>query len=117
MNPIDQYIDQFPESTQERLRLVRTLICRLEPEAAESISYGMPAYKLKDKALVYFAGYTNHIGLYALPFTHARFAEELKGYKQGKGSVQFPHTRPLPVELIEAMVRWRADEIRLKQNN
>ncbi len=49
----------------------------------------MPAYKLNGKPLVYFAGYENHVGLYATPSGHAAFEKELSEYKQGKGSVQF----------------------------
>jgi uncharacterized protein YdhG (YjbR/CyaY superfamily) len=50
--------------------------------------------------MVYFAGFKNHIGLYATPEGQSPFYERLKAYKQGKGSVQFPHNEPLPLELI-----------------
>jgi uncharacterized protein YdhG (YjbR/CyaY superfamily) len=70
----------------------------------------MPAYKLHRKVLVYFAGYKKHIGFYATPTGHEAFKAELSGYKQGKGSVQFPHTRPLPIGLVKRIVLFRAGE-------
>ena len=60
------------------------------PDANESISYGMPAYKLNGKPLVYFADYKSHIGFYTTPTAHAKVVIELSKYKQVKGSVQLP---------------------------
>jgi uncharacterized protein YdhG (YjbR/CyaY superfamily) len=71
----------------------------------------MPAYKLNRKALVYFAGYKNHIGFYATPTGHAEFTEELAKYKQGKGSVQFPINEPMPLDLITKIVKFRVSEV------
>ncbi len=81
----------------------------------EGIAYQMPAYKIKGKPLVYFAAYKNHIGFYATPTGHSAFAEELSKYKQGKGSVQFPLDEPIPFDLIERIVAFRAQEIQLKK--
>jgi uncharacterized protein YdhG (YjbR/CyaY superfamily) len=69
----------------------------------------MPAYKLNGRPLVYFAAFKNHIGLYATPSGHAAFAEELSRYKQGRGSVQFPLSEPLPFDLIARIVKFRAE--------
>ena len=112
LNDLEKYIKQFPDGIQQRLLQLCALIREIEPEASESLSYGMPAFKLNGKPLVYVAGYTKHIGLYALPFTHAAFKEDLQSYKQGKGSVQFPHSEELPLALIAKMVKWRASEVR-----
>ena len=62
------------------------------------------------KPLVYFAGFKNHIGFYATPTGHAEFAKELSKYKHGKGSVQFPVDKPLPLELIGKIVKFRVEE-------
>ena len=115
MNPIaptttDEYITGFPEDIQLILNQVRAIIKEATPEAEESIAYGMPAYKLKGKPLVYFAGFKNHIGFYATPSGHAEFAKELSKYKQGKGSVQFPLDQPIPYELIAQIVAFRVFE-------
>jgi len=114
MNPVQNYISTFPKDVQELLEQVRLIIKNTAPDAEESISYGMPAYKLNSKPLVYFAGYKKHIGLYATPSGHEAFAEALSQYKKGKGSVQFPVNEPLPLDLIERIVAFRKNENLLK---
>jgi Uncharacterized conserved protein len=107
---VDEYIKSFPNDIQLLLDRVRATIREKAPEATESISYGMPAYKINGKPLVYFAGFKNHIGFYATPTGHSKFAEELSKYKQGKGSVQFPLNKPIPFDLIGAIVQYRVNE-------
>lgn len=110
MDEVENYILQFPENTQLILQKLRKLIKDLAPDAVESMAYGMPAYKLNKKPLVYFAAYPKHIGFYATPSGHASFKDELSKFKQGKGSVQFPLDQPIPYELIERMVKFRVAE-------
>ena len=110
MNEVDKYISNFIDDVKEKLIEIRALIKKFAPEAVESFSYGMPAYKTNGKPLVYFAGYKNHIGFYATPTGHKEFASELANYKQGKGSVQFPITQELPVDLITRIVEFRVQE-------
>ena len=110
INDIEKYISQFPPGVQHILRNIRKLIKENAPEAEESMAYGMPAYKTNKKPLVYFAAYKNHIGFYATPSGHSEFKDELSGYKQGKGSVQFPLDQPLPYELIKKIVKFRVTE-------
>ena len=106
----DEYIVSFPKEVQQLMEQVRSTIKQAAPEAEETISYGMPAYKTNGKPLVYFAAFKNHIGFYATPTGHAEFAEELSKYKQGKGSVQFPLNKPIPLELISRIVKFRVEE-------
>lgn len=108
---VDDYILSFPKETAQKLNALRNLIFNIAPSVEESISYGMPAYKYRKKPLVYFAGYAHHIGLYATPVSHKAFQSELKTYKQGKGSVQFPLNEELPMDLIERMIRYRLQHI------
>ena len=110
MNEIDEYISKFPEEAQEIMQKIRTIVKDTAPDAVEQIAYGMPAYKTHGKPLVYFAGYKNHIGLYATPSGHEKFASELSKYKQGKGSVQFPLDQPMPFHLIKRIVAFRVEE-------
>jgi len=109
-NTIDEYIDSFPVEVKALLQQIRVAIRQVAKDAVESISYGMPAYKLNGKPLIYFAAFKNHIGFYALPAGHLAFAEELSKYKRGKGSVQFPIDKPLPLELIMRMVEFSVNE-------
>lgn len=114
MDIIQNYLLQFPKDVQEKLAKIRSIVQAVAPDAIESISYGMPAYKLNKKPLVYFAGYKNHIGLYATPSGQAHFKQELAGYKQGKGSVQFPLTEEPPYELITQIIKFKKEEIERK---
>ncbi|HRG67665.1 MAG TPA: DUF1801 domain-containing protein [Saprospiraceae bacterium] len=110
---VDEYIASFPKSTQEILKKIRKTVKTKASGAIEGISYGMPAYKLNGKSLVYFGGYKNHIGFYATPSGHASFQKELANYKQGKGSVQFPLDQIIPYDLIGQMVEFRVEEVNL----
>lgn len=107
MSDVDTYIDQFNDGVKERLLTIRKIVLAEVPEAQEGIMYGLVGYKLNNKPLVYFGGFTNHIGFYATPQGHEQFITELSPYKQGKGSVQFPLDQPLPTELIRRMVQHR----------
>lgn len=110
MNEIDTYFLQFPDSVQEILKNIRRLIKDAAPNVDEHFAYGMPAYKINKKPLVYFAAFKNHIGFYATPSGHSKFQDELSMYKQGKGSVQFPLNQSIPYKLIERIVKFRVAE-------
>ena len=110
METVASYFAKFPEASQKRMQQIRTLILEKAPEAQESISYGMPAYKTNGKPLIYYAAFKNHIGLYATPSGHKHFAAALSSYKQGKGSVQFPNEQPLPLDLIAEIIAFRVEE-------
>ena len=107
---VDDYIRQFPPAVQLILQDIRQVILNAAPRATESIAYKMPAYQLNGKPLIYFAAYKHHIGLYATPSGHAAFANELAGFKQGKGSVQFPLSQTIPLDLIRKIVTFRCRE-------
>lgn len=109
MDPIDEYIATFPPETQKLLTEIRKIIAQAAPEATEKISYAMPTFYLKGN-LVHFAGYKNHIGFYPAPSGITAFQEELSGYKNSKGAIQFPLDKPLPQELISRIVKFRAEE-------
>ena len=110
MNDVENYIATFPTEVQQILRQIRILILQTAPNAVEKLAYGMPGYKLNGKPLVYFAGYAKHVGLYATPVAHEAFANELKGYKQGKGSVQFPLNKPMPFDLIKRIIEFKLNQ-------
>ncbi len=111
---VDDYIAAFPKDVQQQLQSIRKTIKAAAPKAEEIISYKMPGYK-QNGMLVYFAGYKNHIGFYAMPTGHTNFKKELSVFKQGKGSVQFPLDKPLPLKLITRIVKFRVRENLLKE--
>ena len=106
---IDEYIRGFPQSIQEKLTQLRTLIHKHAPLAVEKISYQMPTFYLNGN-LVHFAAHTHHLGFYPTSSGISHFQKELSGYKSSKGAVQFPLDRPLPVELITRIVQFRVQE-------
>ena len=111
---VEDYIIGFPPNVQLLLNQMRATILQNAPESAESISYGMPAFKYLGKPLVYFAAYKTHIGFYATPTGHLAFKNELAIYKQGKGSVQFPINQELPLDLVAKIVQFRVQETKDK---
>jgi uncharacterized protein YdhG (YjbR/CyaY superfamily) len=106
---IDEYIATFPAETQKILQEVRATIKAAAPEAEEKISYQMPTFFLNGN-LVHFAAFKNHIGFYPAPTGIKAFAQDLAQYKGAKGSVQFPLNKPMPLDLIARIVKYRAAE-------
>ncbi len=106
---IDGYIAGFPKEAREKLAQLRATIKKVAPQAEEAISYGMPAFKLKGM-LVWFAAHAHHIGFYPTASGIAAFKKELSIYKGGKGSVQFPFDKPLPLGLVAKIVKFKVGE-------
>ena len=110
MNEADAYINDFPTDVQERLIAIRDIIRELAPQATERICMRMPTFDLNGKWLVHFAGFEKHIGFYPQPEGIIAFKDKLAGYKTSKGTIQFPMNKPLPVDLIREIVRYRVGE-------
>ncbi|MCP9757393.1 hypothetical protein EGI26_19710 [Lacihabitans sp. CCS-44] len=106
---VDEYIEAFPADVKLRLLQIRELIKSTAPESEEYISYGMPSYKFHG-ILVYFSAFKNHIGLFSVPNLHPDFLEKFKPYKTGRGSVQFPHNKALPLDFIKEILEFRVSE-------
>ena len=108
---VSEYIASRPKGVQRALRRVRGTIRKSMPKAEEVISYQIPAYKLHGRAVIYFAGWTEHNSLY--PSTDrlvAAFKDELAPYEVTKGTIRFPLSEPVPVRLIERIAKFRARE-------
>lgn len=113
---VDNYIKGFDENIQLKLKEIRNLIIETAPLSKEVISYNMPAYKGKG-IIVYFAAFKNHISLFPTSSGVSAFEEELKPYKHSKGTIQFPISKPLPIDLIRRIVEFRLKEDREKNSN
>lgn len=108
---IDEYIALFSDDTQKLLKEVRSAVKKAAPAAEETISYGMPTFTLKGKYLVYFSAYKKHIGFYPVPTDNPAFEKDFSGYKtSGKGAIQFPLDKPMPLGLITKLVKFRIKE-------
>jgi uncharacterized protein YdhG (YjbR/CyaY superfamily) len=106
---IDQYISNFPISTQKILEELRAIIRESAPAASEKISYQIPTF-FQNGNLVHFAAYESHIGFYPGASVIQAFGNELRNYKTAKGSIQFPIDQPIPLELIKKIVKFRVEE-------
>lgn len=106
---IEEYIEAAPAEVQEKLQQMHTCICKAAPGAVEGLKWNMPAYSYK-RILVTFAVFKNHIGFYPTPSAVEAFAKSLTKYATAKGSVQFPLDKPLPLQLISKMVKFRVQE-------
>ena len=107
-NSVDEYISEFPEHIQARLIQIREVFKKVFPKVEETIRYGMPAFKL-GKEHLYIAAYKNHIGMYPM-YNVDKIENEISPFR-GKGTkdaLHFPHTQPLPLELIEKIVIEKA---------
>lgn len=106
---IDEYIAGYPADVQQLLQTIRATIHNAAPDAEEAIAYGIPTFKLNGN-LVHFGGYKNHIGFYPAPMGIEAFKEETAQYEAGKGTLQFPVDQPLPLVLIEKIVKFRVEK-------
>ena len=106
---IDQYIRLFPENVQALLRKLRQTIHAAAPKAEETISYRMPAFRQKS-ILVYFAAFKDHIGFFPTSSPIRAFQKELSRYKTSKGTIQFPLDKPIPLNLVRKIVKFRVKE-------
>jgi len=108
---IDGYIASFPEDVQKIMRQLRATIKAAAPDAGEKISYNMPTFTMNGTYLVYFAGWKTHIAFYGAPRGNAEFKEDLSAYEAGKGTLQFPFDKPMPLDLITKIVKFRVTQI------
>jgi uncharacterized protein YdhG (YjbR/CyaY superfamily) len=106
---IDEYIESFPKDIQAILSDLRQAIRGAAPQAEEAISYQMPAFK-QNGILVYFAAFKTHIGFFPTASGVEAFKEKLSDYETSKGTIRFPIDKPLPLELVKEIVRFRVKE-------
>lgn len=115
MNLIEEYISKFPVDVSEKLSIVRQEILKVAPTATETISYGIPTFKVDAKNLIHFAGFAKHIGLYPGPDAINHFKQELKDYKTSKGAIQFPLDKTIPLALINKITTYCLSQIKNKK--
>ena len=106
---IDAYIASAAPEAQPVLQQIRSIIRSTIPGASETISYGMPAFKI-DRVFVYFAAFKNHIGLYPPVKGDAVLEKALQPYRGEKGNLRFPLHEPMPYDLIERVVKQLASQ-------
>jgi uncharacterized protein YdhG (YjbR/CyaY superfamily) len=107
---VAEYMESLPDSTRQSMEVVREAIRIAAPEAEELISYKMPAFRYHGM-LCYYGAWKEHISLYpGSTIVMSRFKEDLAPYAQTKGGVRFPLDRPMPIDLIESIVKFRVEQ-------
>ncbi|PYU76252.1 MAG: hypothetical protein DMG49_01745 [Acidobacteria bacterium] len=104
---VDEYLAGVPEPARSALNKIRAAIrSAVPPQATETISYGIPAFK-HQKVLVWFAAFSNHCSLFPTASVVEAFKNELKGFSTSKGTIHFPTDKPLPTALVKKLVKAR----------
>jgi uncharacterized protein YdhG (YjbR/CyaY superfamily) len=107
---IDSYLAELPNDQRVALQKLRKTIKTAAPEAAESISYGIPTFKYKGRPLIYFGAAKKHVAIYGGINIDA-YKEELKHYDTSKGTIRFAPDKPLPSSLVKKLVKAQMKEI------
>lgn len=102
---IDEYLAGVPDPARSTLNKIRAAIrSALPPEAIDTISYRIPAFKYKG-SMVWFAAFSNHRSLFPTASVVEAFMNELKGFSTSKGTIHFPTDKPLPPALVKKLVK------------
>jgi uncharacterized protein YdhG (YjbR/CyaY superfamily) len=97
---VEEYIAGFPPDVQRTLEEVRGAIRAAVPGAEERISYGIPTFTIDGRYVVYFSGWKAHVAVYPIPDADPELAREIAPYRAGKGTLKFPLSEPMPLQLI-----------------
>jgi uncharacterized protein YdhG (YjbR/CyaY superfamily) len=115
---VDEYLATQPEATHRVLARVRQILRKAVPQAEETISYQIPAYKLKGRTVIYFAGWKKHFSLYpATGPVLAAFKNELASRVVSKGTIRFALDEPVPARLIAGIAKIRAREVAKREKS
>lgn len=112
---VDKYLAGVPEPARSTSNKIRVAIRSAAPrDAAEAISYGIPAFKYKG-VLVWFAAFSSHCSLFPTAAVIEQFKSELRAFSTAKGTIQFPADKPLPAALVKKLVKARIAQIESKK--
>ena len=115
LQEVEEYLARLPDPARDMLSKIRDAIrSAAPPEATETISYKMPAFKYNG-VLVWYAAFSNHCSLFPTAAVMDKFKGELKGFSTSKGTIQFPLGKSLPIALIKRLVKERVRQIESKQ--
>jgi uncharacterized protein YdhG (YjbR/CyaY superfamily) len=112
---VEEYLAGVPEPARSTLNKLRAAIrSAVPPEATETISYRIPAFKYKG-ILLWFAAFSNHCSLFPTAAVVEAFKDELKGFSTSKGTIHFPTDKPLPIALVKKLVKARVAQVESKK--
>jgi uncharacterized protein YdhG (YjbR/CyaY superfamily) len=116
VNPIDKYLGDLPIEDRVALEKLRHTILKALPAAEEVISYGIPCFKIKGKAVVGFAAFKNHCTFFAWSGSVlSGLKKELAKFDHSKSGIHFTPKHPIPVSLVKKIIKIRLQENKLKE--
>jgi uncharacterized protein YdhG (YjbR/CyaY superfamily) len=107
---INEYVATLPENAQKAMGEIIATIKENVPGAEEHISYNMPAFKVNGEYFIHFSAWKNHIGMYPIPAGNEAFQKQIEPYRSAKSSLNFPLDKPMPIKLIEKVIKFRIAE-------
>ncbi len=107
---VQEYLDSFPDDVGDVLRRVQDRIRAAAPGADEVISYGIPTLRLEGRSLIHFAGWKEHVSIYPVPDDVSILEPEIDRYVAGRGTLRFPLSEPMPLELIEKVAHLLVEQ-------
>ena len=107
---INEYVSSLPENAQKAMSEIIATIKAKVPNAEEHISYNMPAFKVSGEYFIHFSAWKNHIGMYPIPAGNEAFQKQIEPYRSAKSSLNFPLDKPMPIKLIEKVIKFRVAE-------
>jgi uncharacterized protein YdhG (YjbR/CyaY superfamily) len=112
MSVVEDYLGGLDASTRAALEHVRGLVLDVVPDAEEGTSYGMAAFKHRQKPLLGLLAAQHHLSIFPFsPQIVAAMRERLTGYELSKGTIRFTLAMPLPDDVVRDIVRLRVEEI------
>ena len=111
MSTVKDYLSNITPPQRDEYERLRSIVNQVAPSAEESISYGMPTFKVNNKPLIYFGAFKNHMSLFPTPGPTEKFKDKLSTYKVSKGTIQFTFDNPLPDTLIKEILTSRLEDI------
>ena len=108
---IDRILADLPADQRTALQALRQTIAAAAPEAVEAISYSLPAFRYRGRPLVSYGASKSHVAFYVMsPAAMDAHREQLASYDTTKGGIRFQPDRPVPADLVTAIVRTRMAE-------
>jgi uncharacterized protein YdhG (YjbR/CyaY superfamily) len=110
---IDEYLATVKPDQRRTLASLRKTIHAVAPKVEECISYGIPAFRLNGRSLVFFGAWANHCAFYpGSSTTLKKFRDDLRGFQVTKGTIRFTPDNPVPVALVKKLIKARIRENR-----
>jgi len=111
MNEVDRYLKELGGGEKTELQRIRKVVFDIVPDAEEVISYGMPVFKYRNKYLIGYSAFKDHMSIFPGSGSIESMKKELKGYKTSKGTIQFTLDNPISDRLIKKIIEYRVNEI------